>query len=89
MQAFPFCQFAMASRPQPCNWVAWLKVVIAAEFGRADIEIKDKSALFDGLWKVGERHPVWMSHGDRVTTIACGLHRQGHLGERALCRRHG
>ncbi len=23
----------------------------AAEFGRADIEIKEKSALFDGLWK--------------------------------------
>jgi GMP synthase (glutamine-hydrolysing) len=45
----------------------------AAEFGRADIEIKDASALFEGLWKVGERHPVWMSHGDRVTQLPKGF----------------
>jgi GMP synthase (glutamine-hydrolysing) len=45
----------------------------AAEFGRADIEIKAASALFDGLWKVGERHPVWMSHGDRVTKLPEGF----------------
>ena len=45
----------------------------AAEFGRADIEIKAQSALFDGLWTVGERHPVWMSHGDRVTQLPEGF----------------
>jgi GMP synthase (glutamine-hydrolysing) len=45
----------------------------AAEFGRADIEIRDKSALFEGLWNVGERHPVWMSHGDRVTKLPAGF----------------
>jgi GMP synthase (glutamine-hydrolysing) len=45
----------------------------AAEFGRADIEIKEHSALFDGLWSVGERHPVWMSHGDRVTQLPSGF----------------
>jgi GMP synthase (glutamine-hydrolysing) len=45
----------------------------AAEFGRADIQIKAASALFDGLWKVGERHPVWMSHGDRVTKLPTGF----------------
>jgi GMP synthase (glutamine-hydrolysing) len=45
----------------------------AAEFGRADIEIKEHSALFDGLWKVGERHTVWMSHGDRVTKLPQGF----------------
>jgi GMP synthase (glutamine-hydrolysing) len=45
----------------------------AAEFGRADIEIKEDSALFDGFWKVGERHPVWMSHGDRVTQLPKGF----------------
>jgi GMP synthase (glutamine-hydrolysing) len=45
----------------------------AAEFGRADIEIKQHSALFDGLWMVGERHPVWMSHGDRVTQLPPGF----------------
>ena len=45
----------------------------AAEFGRADIEIEEHSALFDGLWSVGERHPVWMSHGDRVTQLPKGF----------------
>jgi GMP synthase (glutamine-hydrolysing) len=45
----------------------------AAEFGRADIEIKAQSALFDGLWAVGERHTVWMSHGDRVTKMPEGI----------------
>jgi len=45
----------------------------AAEFGRADIEIKQKSALFDGLWETGKRYPVWMSHGDRVTRLPEGF----------------
>ena len=45
----------------------------AAEFGRADIEILEESALFDGLWQVGQRHPVWMSHGDRVTKLPAGF----------------
>jgi GMP synthase (glutamine-hydrolysing) len=45
----------------------------AAEFGRADIEICEKSALFDGLWQVGQRYPVWMSHGDRVTKLPDGF----------------
>ena len=45
----------------------------AAEFGRADIEIVAPSALFDGLWKVGGRYPVWMSHGDRVTKLPAGF----------------
>jgi len=35
----------------------------AAEFGRADIEIVEASALFDGVWDLGARYPVWMSHG--------------------------
>jgi GMP synthase (glutamine-hydrolysing) len=45
----------------------------AAEFGRADIEIKAPSALFDGVWDVGQRYPVWMSHGDRVTALPEGF----------------
>ena len=45
----------------------------AAEFGRAEIEIREKSALFDGFWTVGTRHPVWMSHGDRVTKLPAGF----------------
>lgn len=39
----------------------------AAEFGRADVEILKPSPLFEGIWDVGGRYPVWMSHGDRVT----------------------
>jgi GMP synthase (glutamine-hydrolysing) len=45
----------------------------AAEFGRAEVEIKEKSALFDGVWEVGKRYPVWMSHGDRVTRLPEGF----------------
>jgi GMP synthase (glutamine-hydrolysing) len=43
------------------------------EFGRAFIEVVAPSALFDGLWEVGETHQVWMSHGDRVETLAPGF----------------
>lgn len=45
----------------------------AAEFGRADILIKDRSALFDGVWEIGQTYPVWMSHGDRVTQLPPGF----------------
>jgi GMP synthase (glutamine-hydrolysing) len=45
----------------------------AAEFGRADVEIIAPSALFDGIWSVGGRYPVWMSHGDRVTRLPEGF----------------
>ncbi|MEO6226059.1 MAG: glutamine-hydrolyzing GMP synthase [Sphingomicrobium sp.] len=43
------------------------------EFGRAFIEIVAPSQLFDGLWQIGEKHQVWMSHGDRVETLAPGF----------------
>jgi GMP synthase (glutamine-hydrolysing) len=43
------------------------------EFGRAFVEIKRPSALVDGVWKPGERHQVWMSHGDRVTGLPPGF----------------
>ncbi len=43
------------------------------EFGRAFIEVVADSALFDGLWKVGETHQVWMSHGDRVEALPPGF----------------
>ena len=45
----------------------------AAEFGRAEIEIVEESALFRGLWERGRRYPVWMSHGDRVTRLPEGF----------------
>jgi GMP synthase (glutamine-hydrolysing) len=43
------------------------------EFGRAFLTVTDECALFDGLWQVGERHQVWMSHGDKVTRFAEGF----------------
>ncbi len=45
----------------------------AAEFGRADVEILDACALFEGVWEKGGRYPVWMSHGDRVTRMPEGF----------------
>jgi GMP synthase (glutamine-hydrolysing) len=43
------------------------------EFGRAEVEVTAESALFDGVWRKGERYPVWMSHGDRVTRLPAGF----------------
>ncbi len=43
------------------------------EFGRALIEVTDDCALFEDVWKVGEKHYVWMSHGDRVTKLPDGF----------------
>jgi GMP synthase (glutamine-hydrolysing) len=45
----------------------------AREFGRAEVELTRPSALTDGVWQVGERYPVWMSHGDRVTKLPKGF----------------
>lgn len=43
------------------------------EFGRAEIEVTESCALFDGVWEVGGRDQVWMSHGDRVTRLPEGF----------------
>ncbi|APE27242.1 GMP synthase glutamine-hydrolyzing [Aurantiacibacter gangjinensis] len=43
------------------------------EFGRAFLTVTKDCALFDGLWQEGERHQVWMSHGDKVTQFADGF----------------
>jgi GMP synthase (glutamine-hydrolysing) len=45
----------------------------AREYGRAEIEIVGACRLFDGLFPVGHREPVWMSHGDRVTALPEGF----------------
>jgi GMP synthase (glutamine-hydrolysing) len=45
----------------------------AREFGRAAIEITSATPLFDGIWQIGMRAPVWMSHGDRVTKLPRGF----------------
>ncbi len=43
------------------------------EFGRAEVEITEDSALFEGVWEKGQKYPVWMSHGDRVTELPKGF----------------
>ena len=43
------------------------------EFGRAEVEVVADSPLFEGVWKKGEKYPVWMSHGDRVTKLPEGF----------------
>ncbi len=45
----------------------------AREFGRAFIDIQAPCRLFEGLWSPGERHQVWMSHGDRITAVPGGF----------------
>jgi GMP synthase (glutamine-hydrolysing) len=43
------------------------------EFGSAFIDIQSACSLFDGLWAEGDRHQVWMSHGDKVDAIPPGF----------------
>ncbi len=43
------------------------------EFGRAFLEVLEDCRLFAGVWRPGERHQVWMSHGDRVIRLPQGF----------------
>ena len=43
------------------------------EFGRAHLDIVEPCALFDGVWQVGAREQVWMSHGDAVAALPDGF----------------
>jgi len=43
------------------------------EFGRAFIEVVEDCNLFTGVWHVGGKEQVWMSHGDRVTKLPEGF----------------
>ena len=43
------------------------------EFGRAFVHIEKDCPLFEGLWATGQRHQVWMSHGDRVISLPEGF----------------
>jgi len=47
------------------------------EFGRAFVEVTANCALTEGLWRPGERHQVWMSHGDRVVRLPEGFRAVG------------
>ena len=43
------------------------------EFGRAFIDVTDDCELFHGVWKVGTKEQVWMSHGDKIDAIPDGF----------------
>ncbi len=43
------------------------------EFGRALLDVQASSTLFEGIWNPGEKHTVWMSHGDRITRLPPGF----------------
>src|SRR4051794_38815575 len=43
------------------------------EFGKAYVEVTGNCPLFDDVWEKGERHQVWMSHGDRVISLPPGF----------------
>ena len=43
------------------------------EFGRAEVEVVADSPLLNDVWRKGEKYPVWMSHGDRVTALPNGF----------------
>src|SRR3977135_343533 len=43
------------------------------EFGRAEVLVTEETPLFEGVWRKGERYPVWVSHGDRVTRLPPGF----------------
>lgn len=43
------------------------------EFGRAELDVTEECALFDGLWAQGTAHTVWMSHGDHVAALPDGF----------------
>ena len=43
------------------------------EFGRATVEVLDHCRLFDGVWDLGDRRQVWMSHGDYIASLPEGF----------------
>ncbi|MFK0167054.1 glutamine-hydrolyzing GMP synthase [Rhizobium sp. NPDC090279] len=46
---------------------------ISREYGRAFVQVNKPCPLTDGVWAVGGRHQVWMSHGDRVVALPAGF----------------
>jgi GMP synthase (glutamine-hydrolysing) len=43
------------------------------EFGRAFVDVVEDCALFHGVWSLGSKEQVWMSHGDRIDAIPTGF----------------
>jgi len=43
------------------------------EFGRAFVDVKESTPLFEGVWNPGDRAQVWMSHGDKIMELPNGF----------------
>jgi len=43
------------------------------EFGRAFVDVVGDCELFKGVWAVGAKEQVWMSHGDKINAIPEGF----------------
>jgi len=43
------------------------------EFGRAFVDVVEDCDLFHGVWDVGAKEQVWMSHGDKINAIPEGF----------------
>ncbi|MEG3619130.1 glutamine-hydrolyzing GMP synthase [Magnetovibrio sp. PR-2] len=43
------------------------------EFGRAYVDVVEDCELFHGVWDVGAKEQVWMSHGDKINAIPEGF----------------
>ena len=63
----------MASRPWLPRSAARSKAGIPANSAAPSFEITGDTPLFHGVWRSGDRPPVWMSHGDRVTKLPDGF----------------
>jgi GMP synthase (glutamine-hydrolysing) len=46
---------------------------VTREFGRAEVDVVAPCRMFEGVWGVGERHVVWMSHGDHADELPAGF----------------
>ena len=44
------------------------------EFGHSTVAITGDCKLLDATWRKGSQQQVWMSHGDRVTSLPSGFH---------------
>ncbi len=53
-----------------------------AEYGKADIEVKEECLLVKGLDK---KQQVWMSHGDQVTQLPDGFHVNASTSTCPIC----
>lgn len=43
------------------------------EFGRAFVDVTGDCELFKGVWALGAKEQVWMSHGDKINAIPEGF----------------